>query len=72
MWSVKTKRWSAAGLIFIGVVAGIIFASNFNWTPKGLAKRPAGDEFIENQDQPSAAVLRLQDTGGQYIHIKND
>ena len=72
MWSVKTKRWSAAGLIFIGVVAGIIFASNFNWTPKGLAKRPAGDEFIENQDQPSAAVLRLQDTGKAFTVVSKD
>lgn len=39
MWSSKSKIWSAAGLIFIGVVAGLIFATNFDWTPEGLATR---------------------------------
>ncbi len=69
MWSSKTKRWFAAGLIFIGIVVGIIFASNFNWTTKGLASRNNNPVILGSQQSPSEDVLRLQNTGKAFTAV---
>ena len=69
MWSSK-QRWSAAGLIFIGVVAGIIFASNFNLTSKSLAsKRPAELPVFETTSEAAPALASVQETGKAFTVI---
>jgi len=71
MWSSKTKRWSAAGFIFIGIVAGIIFASNFNWTTRGFASRNT-PVILGSQQSPSKELLRLQDTGKAFTIVAKE
>jgi len=73
MLSSKTRRWSAAGLIFIGVLAGVIFASNFNWTTRGLANRKIDDPIVlGNQESADDAILQLQNTGKAFTAISKD
>ena len=73
MLSSKTRRWSAAGLIFIGVLAGVIFASNFNWTTRGLANRKIDDPIVlGNQESADDAILQLQNTGRAFTAISKD
>ena len=72
MLSVKTKRWSAAGLVLIGVVAGIIFATNFNWTPSGLASRYSERSILPDLEEPSQAVLDLQNTGKAFSAVSKE
>ncbi len=71
MWSKRTKRWYAAGLIFIGVVVGIIFASEMKWTPRGLASKhtPAAAPVIGASEEIPQAVLNLQDTGKAFTAV---
>jgi serine protease Do len=69
MWSSKTKRWSAAGLIFIGIVIGVVFTSNLDWTPKGFATRSDDPFVLESQQAPSKALLNLQDTGKAFTEV---
>ena len=72
MWSSKTKRWSAAGFVFIGIVVGIIFASNFNWTTRGFASRSTKPVILGSQESPSEEVLRLQDTGKAFTVVAKE
>ena len=69
MLSSKTKRWSAAGFIFIGIVVGVIFASNFNWTTRGFASRDSNPVVLGSQQNPPEEVLRLQDTGKAFTAV---
>ena len=64
--------WSTAGFVFIGVVVGIIFASNFHWTPRGFASRNEDPVVIGSQEAPSEAVLRLQDTGKAFTAVSKE
>ena len=69
MWSSR-QRWSAAGLIFIGAVAGIIFASNFNLTSKSLASRPPLDlPVFETTAEAAPALASVQETGKAFTAI---
>jgi len=69
MWSSK-KRWSAAGFIFIGVIAGVIFASNFNLTTRSLAERPPLELPVVNLDAEAAPVVAsVQETGKAFTAI---
>ena len=72
MQASKTKMWSTAGLIFIGVIAGIIFASNFNWTSKGFASRNDAPIVLGTQEKPSDAVLELQNTGKAFTAVSKE
>lgn len=73
MWSAKTKVWSTAGLIFIGVVVGIIFASNFNWIPQGFATRSSNAPVIlGTQDSAPEAILQLQNTGKAFTAVSKE
>ncbi len=72
MWSSKTKRWSAAGLIFIGVVIGIIFTSNLDWTPKGFATRNMDTAVFDESSAPSQDVLQLQNTGKAFTAVAKE
>ena len=72
MLSTKTRRWSAAGLIFIGIIVGIIFASNFNWTPKGLASRTTAPLALGDPSAPSDEVLQLQNTGKAFTAVSKE
>ena len=69
----KTKRWSAAGFIFIGVIAGIIFTSNIDWTPKGFATRNHDKPVLLGaQETTSEAVLQLQNTSKAFTAISKE
>ncbi|MCK5147410.1 Do family serine endopeptidase [bacterium] len=69
MWSSR-QRWSAAGLIFIGVVAGVIFASNFHMTSTGIAGRPAASLPTFDMPAESApALASVQETGKAFTAI---
>lgn len=73
MLSPKTKRWSTAGLILIGVIIGVIFASNFNWTPKGLANRSETRLNLDEEREPlPEAVLQLQNTGKAFTAVSKE
>ena len=72
MWSVKSRRWSAAGLVFLGIVVGVIFTSNFNWTPKGLASRNGAPVVLGDQSAPSETLLNLQDTGKAFTIVSKE
>lgn len=69
MLSTKTKVLSTAGLVFIGVVVGIIFTSNFNWTSKGFASRSV---VLGTQEAPSETILKLQDTGKAFTAVAKE
>ena len=69
MWSSK-QRWSTAGFIFIGVIAGVIFASNFNLTTKSMAKRPTlALPAIEISDEAAPVLASVQETGKAFTAI---
>jgi len=69
----KTKRWSTAGFIFIGVIVGIIFTSNIEWTPKGFATRNHDKPVLLGaQETASEAVLQLQNTGKAFTAISKE
>jgi len=72
MRSSKTKIWSATGLVFIGVVVGIILASNFDWVPKGLASRNDNPVILGAQGAPSEDVLKFQDTGKAFTAVSKE
>lgn len=76
MLSRQTKRWSTAGLIFIGVVVGLIFASNFNWTPSGFASRnranPPATLNLETPAEVDSGILDLQSTGKAFTAVSKE
>ncbi|MCJ7812658.1 Do family serine endopeptidase [bacterium] len=72
MWSSKTKLWSTAGLIFIGIIVGVIFTSNFNWSPEGLAFRDVKPVVLGAVGEPSEALLQLQDTAPSFAAVSKE
>jgi serine protease Do len=72
MLSSKTRRWSYAGLIFIGVVLGILFASNMNWTTSGLANRNMSPVILGSQEPIQEELLSLQNTSKAFTIISKE
>jgi serine protease Do len=65
----KLKLWSVLSIVLIGVIVGIIFASNFNWTPKGFASKTSEPLTIGSQEDPSESVLNLQNTSKAFTAV---
>ena len=57
--------------VFVGLVAGLIFASNFNWTTKGVAADESESEAITlGSDEPvPQEVLNMQATSKAFVYV---
>lgn len=72
MWSSKTKLWSAASLIFIGIIVGVVFTSNFNWSPEGLASRNVKPVVLGAQGEPYEPAQQLQGTVPSFAGVSKE
>ncbi len=72
MLSSKTKLWSTAGLIFIGIVIGVVLTSNLNWSPEGLASRDVKPVVLGAIGEPSEALLNLQETTPSFAAVSKE
>ncbi|MBN2415009.1 Do family serine endopeptidase [bacterium] len=73
--SAAKKRWSAAGLILLGVVAGLIFASQLRITPEGFAYKSESrgtDAITGDTSSAPVEVIRLQDTGKAFTAVSRE
>ncbi len=70
----STKRWSAAGFVFIGLVAGILLTSYLGMTPQSLANRPLDDKPIltGNNSPLPEELIKLQDTGKAFTMVAKE
>ncbi|MCD6115919.1 Do family serine endopeptidase [bacterium] len=65
------KRLTAAGLIFIGVVVGIVLTSRLDWTPKSFASN-AKAVITGNQSPEKEAVFQMQNTGKAFTYVAKE
>ncbi|MBN2031152.1 Do family serine endopeptidase [bacterium] len=72
MLSSKTKLWSTAGLVFIGIVIGVLLTSNLNWAPEGLASRDVKPVVLGAVGEPSEALLQLQETTPSFAAVSKE
>ncbi len=69
----KSTMGYGAGLIFVGLIVGVILTSNLDWTPKGFASRTVNDPVIlgDPSDAPEA-ILQMQDTGKAFVAVSKE
>jgi len=73
MQSVQSKWWSIGGVMILGAVIGVIFASNFNLTSTGFAKHTIVKPVVlGSQEEPSQALLNLQNTSKAFTAISKE
>jgi serine protease Do len=72
MSSSKSKLMAVAGFILIGVAIGMIFASNFNWTPNSFASKKSESVVLGNQEAVSDAILNLQNTSKAFTAVSKE
>lgn len=72
MSAARTKWFSISGLILIGIVIGVIFASNMQWTPTSLAGKQSGKLELGNTDSPVPELLQLQNTGKAFTVVSKE
>ena len=72
MSSSKSKLMAVAGFILIGVAIGMIFASNFNWTPSSFASKKSESVVLGNQEAVSNAILDLQNTSKAFTAVSKE
>lgn len=60
------------GFVLIGVAIGIIFASNFNWTPNTYASKKSESVVLGNQGSVSDAILDLQNTSKAFTAVSKE
>jgi serine protease Do len=72
MFSSRTKQWSAVGFIFLGVVLGIIFASNLRLTSDGFAFRSSGPVVLGAQDPVPQDLMDLQKTSQGFTMVSKE
>ena len=72
MSATRTKWFSISGLILIGIVIGVIFASNMQWTSVSHAERQSTKLELGNQDAPSPEVLQLQNTSKAFTAVSKE
>ena len=66
----RNMRWiSIWGFILIGVIVGVIFSSNWGWTPRGLAAKKADSPVLGNPAGPDQEILSLQNTSRAFTLI---
>ena len=73
MFTSKNKTWSAVGLIFIGIVVGIIVTAKLNWTPKSFATKtnpPA--TLVAAPETSGEPVMQLQNTGKAFTQVSKE
>jgi len=68
------KRWSAAGLIFLGIVAGIIFSSQLRLTPAGFAGKvdKSDSEFLGNTSESPKVAPDPQAVGKAFTVVAKE
>ncbi len=69
MWTSRKKRLTAAGLILIGIVIGIVLTVNFNWIPKGIASRNTTTVDIGSKENSPQARFDLQSTAKAFTAV---
>ncbi len=72
MLSSRTKLWSTAGLVFIGIVIGVLLTSNLNWAPEGLASRDVKPVVLGAVGEPSETLLQLQETTTSFAAVSKE
>ena len=69
----QSKWWSIGGMLVLGAVIGLIFASNFHLTPTSLAThniiRPV---VLGSQEEPTQALLNLQNTSRAFTAVSKE
>jgi len=58
--------------VFVGLVAGLIFATNFNWTTKGVAagnEKPSEAITLGSEEPISDEILNLQATSKAFVAV---
>ncbi len=68
----KTRIFSAAGLIFIGILFGIVFTSNFNLTPTGFAEKTSGKFVLNEEEALPEGLLQLQNTSKAFTMVSKE
>ena len=69
----KSTIGYGAGLIFIGLIVGVILTTNLNWTPRTFASRtPVEPVTLGNPADPPDSVLRMQDTGKAFVAVSRE
>lgn len=67
----KTRILSTTGLIFIGVIVGIVITANLEWTPISFAKKN-NPELHLNESNPSNTLLSLQNTSKAFTTVSKE
>ncbi len=67
----KTRIISTAGLIFIGIIVGIVITANLEWTPISFAKK-SNPELHLNESDPSNILLSLQNTSRAFTEVSEE
>lgn len=67
----KTRILSTTGLIFIGIIVGIVITANLEWTPISFAKKN-NPELHLNENSPSNTLLSLQNTSKAFTTVSKE
>ena len=67
------KVLPVTGLIVSGIIIGILFASNLQWTPFASAGKAAPETFLLPENSaPNDAVLQLQNTSKAFTAVSKE